>query len=136
MLKDIPKYKYKVKDVALAVVHENDEKGEELWNVYLLNFKEETINNVLVSSKGYGHFQGKQVKTTTLRHALNDVPAKGYKLVEPIIKSVLGLNNEYLVTFYIGKEIYDKRYIFLPESIKKENMITVPLINKPGVMIK
>jgi hypothetical protein len=32
--------------------------------------------------------------------------------------------------------MHDKKYIFLPETIKEENYIMVPFINKKGVMIK
>jgi hypothetical protein len=32
--------------------------------------------------------------------------------------------------------MYDKKYIFLPESIKQENFTMVPVLNKRGVMIR
>ena len=32
--------------------------------------------------------------------------------------------------------MYDKKYIFLPETIKEENFVLIPYINKKGVMIK
>lgn len=133
MLKDIPQHK--VTDVGIAVVPEKSETGEDVWNVYIINMKDTEIETVLVSSKGYGHYQGKDVKTTTLRHSLNEMPPKSFKLIEPIIKSVFGLNNEYWVSFYIGREVYDRRYLFLPESIKKEHLVNVPVMNKLGVLI-
>ena len=43
-----------VTDVAVCVVKEMNELGEEIWNVYLVNLKGEDIENVFVSSKGYG----------------------------------------------------------------------------------
>jgi len=48
---------------------------------------------------------------------------------------VFGVTNEYWISFYIGDKIFDKQYIFLPETIKREHFTKVPLINKPGVMI-
>jgi len=32
--------------------------------------------------------------------------------------------------------LFDKKYIFLAETIKDENLINIPIINKLGVMIK
>ena len=76
------------------------------------------------------------MKTTTLRHLIAEVlPGESAK-IETIIPDVFGLNNEYWVSFYIGKEIYDKKYIFLPESIREEHLTLIPHINKPGVMIR
>jgi hypothetical protein len=134
MIKDIPKYI--VKDVALAVVKEENEQGEPGWNVYVLNLKSEEIQAVLVSSKGYGMYRGEEVKTSTLRHFLEDMPPMTYAKVEPIMDTLFGLNNEYWLSYYLDGGMYDKKYIFLPESIREENFITVPLINKKGVMIK
>src|SRR4030095_12386741 len=50
------------------------------------------------------------------------------KKIETIIRDVFGLNNEYWVSFYIGKDIYDKKYIFLPESIREEHLTLIPHI--------
>ncbi len=125
-----------VKDVAVAIITEQNELGETEWNVYLLNLKKEKIEGVLVTSKGYGTFDGEEVKTSTLRHFLDEVNAHNFKKIEPIVETVFGLNNEYWVSFYINKVMYDKKYIFLAESISPANLINIPLINKKGVMIK
>ena len=91
---------------------------------------------MIVSSKGYGSYKGESVKTSTLRQFLGTMDGNSYTLVEPIQKKVFGLNNEYWVSFYIGKEIFDKKFIFLPESITEEYFTTIPLINELGVMIR
>ena len=54
---------HKVEDVAVAIVSETNNTGEEIWNAYLLNLKNETIETVLISSRGYGTIEEKQVKT-------------------------------------------------------------------------
>ncbi len=135
MLKDI--HNPVVDHIIVAVVREGEEKEEEnKWGVYLINLYDKKIENVLVSSKGYGIHDGENVKTTTLRHLIDEVlPGESAK-IESIIKDVFGLNNEYWVSFYIGKEIYDKKYIFLPESIREEHLTLIPHINKQGVMIR
>lgn len=134
MKKDIPNYS--VEDIALAVVKEQSELNEVAWNVYLINLKKQPIEGVLVTSKGYGLINGEDVKTSTLRHFLDTVPPNSFSLIEPIMENIFGLNNEYWISFYQGKIMYDKKYIFLAESITDRNMRTIPIINKEGVMIK
>jgi hypothetical protein len=125
-----------VVDIAVAVVKEKDEHDEEVWNVYLLNLRNEKIEGVLVSSQGYGLYNNEEVKTSMLRHFLDEMDAHSFKKIEPIVENLFGLNNEYWVSFYVNKVMYDKKYIFLPEVIKEENFIPIPYINKKGVMIR
>lgn len=125
-----------VEDVAVAIIREQNEKNETEWNVYLINLKKQDIEGVLVTSKGYGAYNDEEVKTSTLRHFLDVVPANTFKKIEPIVESVFGLNNEFWLSFYLNKVMYDKKYIFLPETIIEENFTLVPVINKKGVMIK
>lgn len=125
-----------VEDIALAIVRELNEQSQWEWNAYLLNLKNEIIEGVLVTSRGYGFYDGKEVKTSTLRHFLDTIPSKGYSKVEPILETLFGLNNEYWVSFYLNKIMYDKKYVFLAESIREEYAIQIPLLNKKGVMIK
>jgi hypothetical protein len=125
-----------VKDIAVAVVKEQNELAEEEWNVYLINLRSHDIEGVLVSSMGYGMYNNEEVKTSTLRHFLDVVKKKSFSKIEPIVETVFGLNNEFWVSFYVNKVMYDKKYIFLPETIKEENFVLIPYINKKGVMIK
>jgi hypothetical protein len=126
-----------INNVAVAIVKEKDKLNKVVWNVYLINQKSESIENVLVSSKGYiTDLDGNEIKTSVLRHSLGDIKPKSFNLIEPIIKDVFALHNEYWVSFFQNKEMHDKKYIFLAETIKEENLINVPLINKLGVMIK
>ena len=133
MIKDLPENN--VKDIAIAVALEGENIESKIWYVYLINLKNEPIENVLVTSKGYGEKDGVQVKTSTLRHMFPEVIGQSYKLIEPIDEQTFGLNNEYWLSYYIGKDIYDKKFIFLPESIVEMNFIKLPVLNKPGVMI-
>ncbi len=125
-----------VEDVAITVVLVDETPEVSNWRVYLVNLKHETINHVLISSKGYGEKDGKQVKTSILRHSLGEMEAQSFKAIEAIDTAVFGLTNEYWLSYYINGTIYDKKFIFLPESIVDENLIKIPLVNKPGVMIK
>ena len=138
MLKDIPELV--VEDIALAVVPDIEEGMQPnettVWDVFLINLKKNAIHGVLVSSKGYGNLQGKAVRTSELRHFIEEMEPMSAALVEPIDKQVFGLNNEYWVSFYEGKDLYDKKYLFLPESILVDNFSLIPVLNKNGVMIR
>lgn len=126
-----------IKDVAVAVVKEVNELNQEVWNVYLINMKDEKINQVLVSSKGYLKLEnGEETKTSVLRHALGDIEPRSFIKIEPIVEEVFGLHNEYWVSFFKDNELLDKKYIFLAETIKDENLTLVPVLDKKGIMIK
>ena len=124
-----------VENIGIAIVKEQNELLETIWNVYLINLKKEKIESVLVTSQGYGTFDGQDVKTSVLRHFLDEVDANSFKKIEPIVENLFGLNNEYWLSFYLNKVMHDKKYIFLPETITEENLINIPYINKKGVMI-
>ncbi len=132
MLKDINREE--IEDIAIAVVP--SEEDNSVWEVYMINLKEEGLENVIVASKGYGIYKGEEVKTSVLRHYLGSFEPLDIRMIEPIQKEVFGLNNEYWVSFYIGQNIFDKKFIFLPESITEENFIRIPFIDRQGVMIR
>jgi hypothetical protein len=134
MKKDIPSLI--AEDIAIAIVKEQNELQENQWNVYLLNMKDKIIENVLVSSRGYGEKENQKVETSQLRHFIESVNARSFQKIEPIIEDVFGITNQYWISFYVDKMLYEKKYIFLPESIREDNFITVPFINKNGVMIQ
>ncbi|MFN4233361.1 MAG: hypothetical protein ACK4IK_01000 [Bacteroidia bacterium] len=131
-----------VEDIAIAIVQENDSplaetlKSEEEWNVYIINLKKDKIHNILVTSRGYGLLNGEERKTSTLRHYVEELPPNSYAIIEPIMQEVFPLSNEFWVSFYIDKTIFDKKFVFVPETISKDYMINIPLVNKKGIMIK
>jgi len=124
-----------VTEIAVAVVNEVNELNEEEWNVYMINLKSHSIEGILVSSRGYGEIENERRATSELRHFLDVMEPKTFKKIEPIVEDVFCLNNEYWVSFYQDKKMFDKKFIFLPETIRKENCIMVPIINKKGVLI-
>lgn len=134
MKKDLPENI--VEDIAMAVVLMGETPEVKSWTVYIINLKTIGIDNVLISAKGYGEKDGKMVKTSVLRHFIGDLNPKSFAGVEAIDTEVFGLTNEYWLSYYIDGVIFDKKFIFLPESIVDENLIHIPLIDKPGVMIK
>lgn len=125
----------KVTDVAVAIVPEKDNLGNELWSSYLINLKKEPINTVLVSTKGYGALNGKDVKTSILRHMLGDIGPMTYKKIEPLHEKLIKISNEFWVSFWHQGQLFDKKYVFVTESIVKENLVYIPQLDRKGVMI-
>lgn len=119
----------------MAVVRELDEEGEEAWYVYLINQRDVTLENVLVSSRGYGELEGEERKTSEMRHFLENLAPRSWARIERIVEDVFGLNNQYWLSFYASGQLHDRKYIFLPDSIQEENFTTVPLMEKRGVLI-
>lgn len=126
-----------VSGVYVAIVNEDNNEGEKVWNAYVINDKNEPIENVFVSSKGYlTDVKGEESKSSMLRHFYKVVSAKSVQKVEIVIEDVFKLNNEYFVSFYHENQLFDKKFIFLSETIKEESLSKVPVINKKGVWIK
>jgi hypothetical protein len=134
MRKDI--HPPKVEGVAMAVVREKDEDGGDAWFVYLINRNEFAIENVLVSSRGYGEIAGESRSTSELRHHLEALGPRSWARIERIVEDVFALSNQYWLSFYIGRELHDKKYIFLAGSIEEGNFTNLPLMNVRGVMIE
>jgi hypothetical protein len=132
MIKDIPLPT--VQNVTVAVVREKDNLKQDAWKVYLINSNDVPIENTLVASTGYGERDGTDQKTSTLRHFLQTVEANSTALVEPIDASVFHLNNEYWVSYYIGRELFDKRFVFLPDSICEANLTFIRELDKEGIL--
>lgn len=125
-----------VKDVAVAVISEESIWKKDDWYVYMVNLGKDVLKNILVVSRGYGEINNERISTSTLRQHFDELKPGEFLKIEPIMEEVFGVTNEYWISFYIGNKIFDKQYIFLPETIKKENFTKVPVVNKLGVMIK
>ena len=123
-----------VKNVTLAVARKKDIAAQDEWHVYLINNNELDIENTLVASTGYGVKNGEEQRTSILRHILKTIPAKSVSLIESIDPTVFHLNNEYWVSYYIGNQIFDKRFVFVPDSIREEHISFIKELEMEGVL--
>jgi hypothetical protein len=125
-----------VEGVQLAITRERNMLNEFEWEVYLLNHNDFPLNNILITSKGYGVSpeKGEHQKTSILRHMIPFLDAKEFAKIEPIHPSVFHLCNEYWVSYYIGNKIYDKKFIFMPDSIIEPNLSRIQMLQKDGVL--
>lgn len=124
----------RVENVTLAVAREKNLLDQYEWKVYLINNNSFPIENTLVASKGYGEKNGETQRTSTLRHFLDIVPAQGTAVIEPIDPSVFHMNNEYWVSYYVDTQIYDKKFVFVPDTICDANIILVKELQLEGVL--
>lgn len=124
----------KVEGVGICAIPVDNE-GETFWQVHIINQLDEPITNVLVSTRGYGKQQDEEVRTSELRHYFEELPPKRSKPIEVIPDSLIGLSNQYWVSFYIKDAIYDKKFIFLPDTLLAQNLTLVPVLDKQGILI-
>ena len=88
-----------VENVFLAAVQEwNDDFMEKVWYIYLVNDSDFQLDSVMVVSKAFGTIDGEMKKTSLLRHAFVAIPPVSVVKIEMVEKSVLVLNNEFMVT--------------------------------------
>lgn len=127
----------KVEGVRVVVVPETDEDGNRQHYVYLLNLREDIMEGIIITSKGYGLNveTGESVKTSTLRHSLEVLLPNEAAKIEPIMEEVFGLTNEYWVSFWVESAMYDKKFIFLPETITEKNYVEIPRLGGKGIMV-
>ena len=126
-----------VENVFLAAVQEwNDDFMEKVWNVYVINDSDFDLDGVMVVSKAFGTLDGEMKKTSLLRHAFTQIPAVSVVKVEMIEKSVLELNNEFMVTYFIGNTLYDKKFTFIKGTINEQSVEEVPILFVDGVIVR
>ena len=109
---------------------------EKVWYAYLVNDSDYLIESVMVVSKAFGTIDGEMKKTSLLRHAFVEVPSVSVVKIEMIEKSVLQLNNEFMVTFFIDDKLYDKKFIFKANTINETDVEEVPILFVDGVIVR
>lgn len=126
-----------VENVFLAAVQEwSDDFMEKVWYVYLINDSDFYLDSIMVVSKAFGTLEGEMKKTSLLRHAFTQIAPVSVVKVEMIEKSVLELNNEFMVTYFIGNTLYDKKFTFVKRSISENNVEEVPILFVDGVIVR
>ncbi|MDQ2772447.1 MAG: hypothetical protein M3Y54_18325 [Bacteroidota bacterium] len=128
-----------IEGVSVAVLPALDQalspEGQPLWQVYLLNQNDFPLQNVIVNSNGYGQqADGEKVRTSTLRYLFEEVPPHTAIPVEPLDPALFHLNNQYWVSYYLGPRIFDKKFIFVPDSIVPDNFSHIPLLDRVGIL--
>ena len=126
-----------VENVFLAAVQEwSDELMQKVWYVHLVNDSDYDLDSVMVVSKAFGMLDGEMKKTSLLRHAFIKVPSVSVVKIELLDDSVLRLNNEFMITYFIDNTLYDKKFIFKSQSITPDYVEEVPILFVDGVIVR
>ena len=126
-----------VENVFLAAIQEwSDDFMEKVWNIYLINDSDFQLDSTMVVSKAFGTLDGEMKKTSLLRHAFLEIPPVSVVKIEMVEKSVLALNNEFMVTFFIGNTLYDRKFFFIANSINEKNLEEVPILFVDGIIVR
>lgn len=125
----------KVENVHIVAIQEwSDDFQENCWYAYLLNATNEKLEMAMIVSRAYGLINGENRNTMQLRHAFATVDPQTAVKIEFLENSVLQLNNEFSLSYFIGSKMYDKKFIFKTNSINVNAQTDLPAINKRGVM--
>ena len=136
MKQDIPFVPVSGVSIVIAPADETmPPESQTLWQVYLLNDNDFALENVIINANGYGlGADGQKIRTSTLRYLFAVVPPHTAVPVEPIDSALFRLNNQYWVSYYRGTQIFDKKFIFVPESIVPDNFTRIGLLDRLGVL--
>ena len=118
-----------VKEVHVVVA-----KTDDTWKVFLISRNSEKLENIMVTSRGYGEKKNEKQETSILRHMIPHLDVGEYALIESIDHSVFHLTNEYWVSYFIDGQIYDKKFIFLPDSIIEDNLSYIEELEMQGIL--
>ena len=105
-----------------------------LWHAYIINTNDYDLSNLLIVSKGYSAPQAPKQDTSILRHSIELLKARSYAVIEPLDPAVFKLFNEFWISYYYNQQMYDKRYIFTPESINEEHLVNIDALELEGVL--
>lgn len=125
-----------VRDVAIAIVPELNAEGENEWIVYFINMKNYALDAVLINAEGKGIIDGEERRTAVMRFFIDKAEPCSAKKLEILMPEAFVLNNQYWVSFYEGPNICDKKFVFDANTIDEANLVSVPLINRPGIYVK
>lgn len=121
----------KVEGVSLAIGRQPIEAADAYeYRVYIINENAFPLSNVIINSTGYNDTQ----KTSTLRHFLETLEPHSVAPIELIEVDLFALVNQFWVSYYRGDKVFDKKFVFLPESITDENFRYIEALDLEGVL--
>jgi len=124
-----------VKNIHIVAIYEyNDDFLDKTWNVYLINNSNQLIKGVMVVSSAFGFIDGEKRTTSKLRHAFEEIQPFEYAKIELIDQSLLPFTNEFMVTYFIGNTLYDKKFAFAKNSLNDNFLTNVPLFDQAGIL--
>ena len=119
-----------VTGVEMAMVYEyNDIYKTNDWNVYIINNKKVDLEMVVVVTQGFSN-----TKITSLfRKKIAVLPANSFAKIEYIQPELFKLNNRFQVTFFEGKTLFEKTFLFKENTVKEGALRMITEIKKRGI---
>lgn len=130
MKKDIQRRE--VLDIGVAVIPEKNGEHGTIWDVYLVNLKEEPIKNVIINVVGQGELDGKERATSNIRYYHPEVAALSYAHIEVMIPQVAALSNRYWISFEHDNYMFDKKYEVPWDTTCESPDFLIPVIGRVG----
>lgn len=131
MLKDIPQLEIDAKEIMVALTPST--KGDDIWDCHLINMGDNTYENILISSKGYGEVDGEYKSTTSFRHFVESLAPKTSQVIEVMPNELFDLTNEFWVSCNMAENRYDKKFYFKQGEITTDKFVTIPVLNTQGI---
>lgn len=121
----------KVEGVSVAIGREKNEIANDYdYSVFVINENNVALENLIVNSSGYSEDK----KTSTLRQYFERMDAHSAIKVEVIQPELFELVNQFWISYYIGGKMYDKKFLFVPDSIRDDNFSYIEAIQLEGVL--
>ncbi|WP_162419510.1 hypothetical protein [Cyclobacterium roseum] len=120
-----------VTGVKLAIAREKDADG---WSAYLINNNLIELTTMLITSRAYGKMEGKEKKSSVLRHMIERLEPTSFARIEGIDPDLFALTNEFWISYYIVDQIFDKKFIFVAGSIQENHMSYIPELDLHGIV--
>ena len=118
-----------VENVFIVAIQDwSDDFQENCWYAYLLNATNEPLEMAMIVSRAYGLIDGEERNTMSLRHAFAKVETQTAIRIEFLENKVLELNNEFLLSYFLGNKMFDKKFIFNANSINVNALIVLPVV--------
>ena len=122
-----------VQNVYVAIVNEyNHIHQSQNWNVYIINDKLVDLELVLIVSSG--ELDAKV--TSIFRKKIDKLPSKSYAKIEMIQEELFVLNNSFKISFFEKNVMFDKTFTFPKNTISREALQKIPLMNERGFLAK
>ena len=122
-----------VKDVLIALVPEEISENT-IWRAVIINLKDTEIDTVLINAEAKGVVHGQEKHAATIRVFLPKMAAHSHKVIEAILPETLALTNRFWLSFYVGPQIFERKFTFPANSVCIDRMIDLPLIGDVGVI--
>jgi hypothetical protein len=127
-----------VTDIVIALVPRpaDDEFQDIFWDAWIVNLKSGPIQSVMITSTGYGERNGEHFKTSSMRYFWETIEPGMAVKIEPIQIALLDLASEFWLSFSYDNYLFDRKFVFTPGANIAGNFTNVPILERPGVMIR